>query len=205
MGILSSPTDEWNWLAGFHSRPVVLSSPHPTSECLQRLATVTTQRGAGSWYVDHRSARRPEPRFWGNIGPSWISIARFEDAAGRKSFAPCLDARPEPSARGGTTFTGRIGLQPAVRVLVSVMSAAGGLIAVAGVTGGVVLLVHGHLSGLAVMLIPLGVIAVFAAFNAAGLRSLERGTPKLIEELNGILDATATFTGPASVTPPSWW
>jgi hypothetical protein len=102
-------------------------------------------------------------------------------------------------------FTGRIGLQPAVRVVISVLAAVGGVMAVAGVTGAVVLLVHGHLSGLAAMLIPLVVIAVFAVLNTAGLRSLERGTPKLVEELNGILDSTATFTGPASVAPPSWW
>lgn len=205
MGILSSPADEWNWLAGFQSRPVMLSSPHPASECLQRLAAVTTQRRSASWYIDHRSARRPQPRLWGNVGPSWISVARFEDAAGRNRFAPCLDAHAEPLARGGTMFTGRIGLQPAVRVVISVLAAVGGVMAVAGVTGGVVLLVHGHLSGLAAMLIPLVVIAVFAVLNTAGLRSLERGTPKLVEELNGILDSTATFTGPASVAPPSWW
>jgi hypothetical protein len=197
--------DEWNWLAGFQCRPVVLTSPHPTSECLQRLAMVTTQRRSAFWYVDHRSARRREPRLWGYIGPSWISVARFEDAAGRNRFAPCLDAQAEPSARGGTMFTGRIGLQPAVRLLISVLAGVGGLMAVAGGIAAIVLLVRGHLSGLAAMLIPLVVIAVFAAFNSVGLRSLERGTPKLLEELNGILDSTATFTGPASVAPPSWW
>jgi hypothetical protein len=205
MGVPSLPVDEWNWLAGFHSRPLVLSSPHPTTECLQRLATVTTQRGANSWYFDHRSARSPEPRLRGNVGPSWISVARFEEAARRNSFAPWLDARAEPATGGGTTFTGRIGLQPAVRLLISVMAGIWGLIALAGVTGGVVLMIRGHLSGLAALLIPLGVIAAFAAFNTVGLRSLERGTPKLVEELNGILDSTATFTGPASVAPPSWW
>jgi len=205
MGIPSLPIDEWNWLAGFHSRPVALSSPHPTSECLQRLATVTTQRGASSLYFDHRSARRPEPRLRGNVGPSWICVARFKDATRRNSFAPWLDARLEPSAGAGTTFSGRIGLHPSVRLLISVMTGVMGLIAVAGVTSGVVLLVRGHLSGLAAVLLPLCVIAVFAVFNAAALRSLERGTPKLIEELNGILGSTATFTGPASVAPPSWW
>lgn len=85
------------------------------------------------------------------------------------------------------------------------MTGVWGLAAVGGFTGGVVLLVRGHLSGLAALLIPLGVIAAFAAFNTAGLRSLERGTPKLVEELNRILGSTATFTGPASVAPPSWW
>jgi hypothetical protein len=80
-----------------------------------------------------------------------------------------------------------------------------GLIAVTGVTSAIVLLARGHLSGLGATLLPLCMIAVFAALNAAGLRSLERGTPKLIGELNRMLDSTATFTGPASVAPPSWW
>lgn len=204
MRILSSPTDEWNWPPGFRSRPVVLASPYPASECIQRLARVTAQRGATSWYFDHRSARPAEPRLRGYVGPSWISVAHFENVAGLNSFAPWLDARPEPSAGGGTTFTGRIGLNPSVRLLISVMTGVWGLVAVAGFTAGVVLLVRGHLSGLAAVLIPLGVVAAFAALNTAGLRSLERGMPKLVEELNGILGSTATFTGPASVAP-SWW
>jgi hypothetical protein len=205
MGIRSSPTDEWNWLAGFRSRPVTLSSPHPASECLQRLAAVTTQRGATSLYFGHRSAHRPRPRLRGYVGPWWISVARFEDAARRKSLAPWLDARTEPSAGGGTTFAGRIGLHSSVRLVISVMTGVTGLIAVTGFTDAAVLLAHGHLSGLAAMLLPLCMIAIFAALNAAGLRSLERGTPELIEELNRILDSAASFTGPASVAPPSWW
>jgi hypothetical protein len=205
MGIRSSPVDEWNWLAGFRSRPVTLSSPHPASECLQRLATVTTQRGAVSLYFGHRSAQRPQPRLLGYVGPWWISVARVEDAARRNSFAPWLDARTEPSSGGGATFTGRIGLHSSVRLVISVMTGVMSLIAVIGFADAAVLLAHGHLSGLAAMLLPLCMIALFAALNAAGLRSLERCTPELITELSRILDSTASFTGPASVAPPSWW
>jgi hypothetical protein len=205
MGIVSSPIDEWNWLAGFRSRPLVLSSPHPASECLQRLAAVTTRGGANSLYFDHRSARRPEPRLRGYVGPSWISVARLEDASRRNSFAPWLDASLEPSAGGGTTLTGRIGLRSSVRLVILVTTGIMGLIALIGVAEAIALLVRGHLGGLAAMLLPLCMIAVFAALNEAGLRSLERGTPKLIEELNRVLDSTTTFTGPASAAPPSWW
>jgi hypothetical protein len=198
--MLSSPTDEWSWPAGFRSRPVVLSCPHPDSECLRRLALVTTQRGTTSWYLDPRTAGRPDPRLRGDVGPSRLSVARFEDASGRNSFAPWLDARLEPDPGGGTTLRGRIGLHPAVRILIPLIAGVGGLIAVAAVLGGIALLVHGHLSGLLpAVLIPLGMTAFFAGFNVVGLRSLERDIPKLVEEMNSILDSTATLAEPASV------
>jgi hypothetical protein len=174
---------------------VVFSSPHPDSECLRRLALVTTQRGFISWHTDPRNAGRPGPRLRGDVYPSRILVAPFEDAAGRNSFAPWLDARLEPAAGGGTTLTGRIGLHPAARRAISVVAGAWALVAVASVSGGIALLVHGQLSGLlAVLLIPLGVTAVFVGATNTGLRSLERSTQKLIEEIDGALGSTATFT-----------
>jgi hypothetical protein len=38
------------------------------------------------------------------------------------------------------------------------------------------------------------VAAFFMGFNVAGLRSLKRDIPKLVKEMNGILDSTATLT-----------
>jgi hypothetical protein len=68
------------------------------------------------------------------------------------------------------------------------------LIAIAAVGGGIALLVHGHLSGLPTVLMAFGMAAFLAGFNVAGARSLERDIPKLVEEMNGILDSTATLT-----------
>jgi hypothetical protein len=72
----------------------------PAGEYLRRLGMVTTTRGMTSWYLDPRTAGRPEPRFRGDTGPARIFVARFA-AAGRSSFAPWLDARLEPAAGGG--------------------------------------------------------------------------------------------------------
>lgn len=192
-------SDARSWLVGFRSRPVVLSSPYPVSECFRRLATVTTQHGVTSWYLNPRTAGRPTARLRGDVGPSRVNVARFEDAAGRNSFAPWLDARLERAAGGGTTLTGSIGLHPAVRALIPVIAGIGSLLAVAAVAGGIALLVHGHLSGLLpAMLIPLAITTFIVGFNVAGLRLLERDIPQLIQELNGLLGSTATFTVPAA-------
>jgi hypothetical protein len=45
------------------------------------------------------------------------------------------------------------------------------------------------------MLIPLVIAAFFAGVSVAGLRSMERDIPKLIGEVNGILDSIATLAG----------
>jgi hypothetical protein len=198
--MLNSAARVRKWFAGFRSRPVMLSSPHPVSECLRRLAAVTTQRGSTSWYLDPRNASRPDPRLRGDVGPSRISVARFEDAAGRNSYAPWLDARLESAAGGGTTLTGRVGLHPAVTVLIPMIAGVGGLLALGALAGGVALLVSGHLSGLLpAVLIPLALTAFIVSFNTVGLRSLERDIPKLIQEMNEILGSTATFPSPAAV------
>jgi hypothetical protein len=199
MRMLCSASGAWSWLAGFRSRPVLLSCPHPASECLRRVAVVTTQRGASSRYLGPRNAGLPEPRLRGNVGPSGIFVARFEDAAGRNSFAPWLGARLEPVAGGGATLRGTIGLHPAVRVVSLVIAGVWGLLVVAAVAGGVALLAHGHLSGLLpAVLVPLAMTAFIAGFNVVGLRSLERDIPKLIQEMNAILGLSGTFPGLAA-------
>ena len=196
----TSGTRVRGWLASYRPRPVVLSSPYPADECLRQLAVVTTRRGAASWYLDSRNAGRRDPRFRGEVGPSRIWVARFEDAAGRNSFAPWLDVRLEPAAGGGAALTGRIGLHPAVRAVIPMIAGVWGLIALGTLAAGVALLVSGHISGLLpALVIPLAGTAVIVGFNAAGLRSMERDIPRLIEEMHGILGSAATFPGPAVV------
>jgi hypothetical protein len=197
MQMLSSVTDTRYWLSRFRPRPVVLSAPYPADECLRRLTMVTTHRGAASWYLDPRTAGHPTPRLRGDVDPSRISVARWEDTNGRNSFTPWLDVRLEPTARGGTTLTGTIGLRPEVQGLMPVITGVGGLIATAVIAAGAVQLVHGNVSALPLMLGPLAMIAILAVVNVAGLRSLERDIPKLIQETNSVLDSTATFTSPA--------
>jgi hypothetical protein len=85
-----------------------------------------------------------------------------------------------------------------VQALMPVIAGCFGLLAMAGIDGGIVRLVRGDLSGLLLVLGPLAMAAFLAGLDVAGLRSLERDIPKLIQEMNGVLDSTATFTGPAA-------
>jgi hypothetical protein len=194
-----SAAGRWGRVAGVRFQLVVLSSAYPPGECLRRLGAVTTRRGGTSWYLDPRTAGRPEPRLRGDIGPSRILVARFADVAGRSSFAPWLDARLEPAAAGGTTVTGTIGLHPAMRAFMPVFAGVAGLIAVAAVAGGIRLLVLGQLSGLVpAVLVPLALAAVIAAFRASSLRLLQRHAGELLREVGEILGPGVASAGPAA-------
>ena len=187
------------WLGIFRRRPVVLLSPHPADECLQRLAKVTTSRGATSWYLDSRTVGRPDPRFRGVVGRSWIQVARFQAASGRGSYVPWLVAGPWVSDDGGTEFRGWIGPPPAVAGFLPWFAGFACLASLGLLVAGVAPLVLGHVIGLVpTVLFPLPAIWL-AGMNAAGRRSLEREAPKLIEELNGVLGSTAAFPGSSAV------
>jgi hypothetical protein len=119
---------------------------------------------------------------------------------------PWLDLRLEQSASGPTTlrgtvgphpnWLGTVGQDPDAQRAVPMLAGFLGLIAVAGVAGFIYLLVQGDFSRLPIMLIPLGLAAVFVGVWVSGLRQLERGIPKLVQEVNDVLDSTATFTAP---------
>jgi hypothetical protein len=148
------------WLGIFRRRPVVLSSPHPVSECLQKLEKVTTFRGPTTRYLDSRTVGRPEPLFRGQVYPSQIKLARFTAEAGRDSFYAMLDVRPEPGADGGTVLSGRIGLPYGGHVVFAAFAAVIGLVSLGLLVAGVAQLALGHLIGLASALaFPLPVIA----------------------------------------------
>jgi hypothetical protein len=160
---------------------------------------VTTTRGMTSWYLDPRTAGRPEPRFRGDIGPARIFVARFAAAAGRDSFVPWLNARLEPAAGGGTTLAGTIGLHPAVRAFIPTFAGVAGLIAVAVLAESVHLLISGHLSGLVpAVLAPLALAALPAGLRAASRRLPERQAGELLREMNEILGSAAACAGPAA-------
>ncbi len=184
-------------LAGFRPRSVVLSSPYPVSECRRRLAAVTTRRGSASWYLDPSTAGRAEPRFRGDAGSWLLSVTLFE--GGRNGFRPWLDGRLEPAAGGGTTLTASVGMQGGKRAVWCLIAGAGGLISVSMVAGGAALLASGRLQGLAAVLGSLALVACVAGFGAAGLRSLEHKTRRLIREVNVTLGSTATFPSPDAV------
>jgi hypothetical protein len=183
------------WLGIIRRRPVVLSSPRPPDECLQRLTAVTTSRGAMSWYLDPRTAVRPDPRFRGDVGRSWIRVARFQAASGRGSFVAWLDAEPWVSDDGGTELRGWIAPPPATAGFLPMVAVVACLASLGLLAAGVAQLVLGHVIGLVpALLFPLPAIAM-AAINATGRWSLEQEAAKLVDELNGVLGSTATFPG----------
>jgi len=169
-----SASGKRSWLACFRPRRVVLSSPYPVSECLRRRAVVTTRRGPTSWCLDPRTVGRAEPRFWGDAGPSRISVTLFE--GGLDSFRPWLDVRLELAAGEGQRWrehraaSGRAGSWVPDRRCgrSDLLVHAGGRRPPAA---------SGHLGGVMAVLGSLTLLAVMASFRVAGLRSLERKTP----------------------------
>jgi len=172
--------------------PVVLSSPYPVGECVQRMAAVTTRRGGTSWHLDPRTVGRPDPRFRGEVSASRILVARWAEVAGRNSFAPWLDARLEPAADGGARLTGTSGLHPAVRAFRLVFAGVGGLTAAASLAGGISLLVSGDPGGLGpAVLIPLVMAALVAGHEVACRRLPARQSGELIRDVSEVPGSAA--------------
>src|ERR1700722_16529703 len=122
------------WLGSFGRRPVTLSSPYPVAECLQRLAAVTTSRGRATWYLDPRTARRPDPVFKGELYPSRTRLARFAPG-GRNSFVAMLEVRLDPAADGGTSLSGWAGM-PAGAFQATFLTTVGALVSLGLLTAG---------------------------------------------------------------------
>jgi hypothetical protein len=174
------------WLGSFGRRPLVLSYPYPVAECLQRLAAVTTSRGHTTWYLDPRTAMRPDPLFKGELYPSRTRLARFAVAGGRNTFVAMLEVRLDPRADGGTVFSGWIG-RPAGAFQATLLTGMGGLVSLGLLAAGIVQLVLGHIIGLLPTLASPLPAAFFAGFFAIGHRSLESDIAELVHEVNEVL------------------
>jgi hypothetical protein len=183
--------------AAFDPRLVVVSSPHDPQECFRRLAKVTTDRGGG-WYLDPKTAMLPDPRFRGEVGSSWLRVARFRDASRRQGgLMAVLDASIEPVPGGGTTLRGTVG--PA-RNNAPTMLAFAAIFATIGVglfVGGVVDIARGHfVNSLPFVLIPCGLIAFAIFVVAPGKRMVGvmlENIFALLTDVTQLLDATSTF------------
>jgi hypothetical protein len=174
------------WLASFGTRPLVLTSPYPVAECLQRLATVTTSRGRTTWYLDSRTAMRPDPLFKGELYQSRTRLARFAPTGGRDSFVAMLEVRLDPQAGGGTALSGWVG-RPGGTFQAVMFTALGCLVSLGLLAAGIVQLVHGHIIGLLPTLaFPLPA-AFIAGLFVVGHRSLESDIAELVQEVNEVL------------------
>lgn len=177
------------WLASFGRRPLALSSPYPVAECLQRLAAVTTSRGRTRWYLDSRTAMRPDPLFKGELFPSRTRLARFAVAGGRNTFVAMLEVRLDPRPDGGTALSGWIGM-PAGAFRATFLTVIGCLVSLGLLVAGVVQLGLGHIVGLVPALTSPLPAAAFIGVFALGHRSLESDIAELIHEVNDVLDVT---------------
>jgi len=178
-------------LLGIGKRSVVLVSPLPPDECARRLENATTAPGVASWNLDPRNAGSAAPRLQGDVGRSWALVAEFADTPEPNRNAAWLEISLQPSATGGTTLTGTIGLHPSVQGPRTLLTAIGGLFTLTGLAVVVSTLVSGRLSGLLPALIPLAMLPVIAGINASSRRSLQRAAPRLIDAVKEILDSTA--------------
>jgi hypothetical protein len=86
-----------------------------------------------------------------------------------------------------------------VRAFIPVLAGVAGLIAVGALTGGVRLLVSGHLSGLVpAVLAPLAVAALIAGLRSASLRPPQQPAGELIRDVSEVLGLAAASVGPAA-------
>jgi hypothetical protein len=79
-------------------------------------------------YLHADSVGHREPRFRGTVGPSSLSIARFEETLGRNSFVPFLEGTLTTGQNGGTEIRGSVGLSRSVRLLLNLTLPIGTLI-----------------------------------------------------------------------------
>jgi hypothetical protein len=178
------------WLGVIRRRPVVVSSPLPPDEFLERLAQVTQKRGVITSYLDPRTAPRPDPCFYGVVSRSYVRLTRLEGTSwSGQRYLAWLTAEPWVSDDGGTELRGWIAPpENAVPLVAGIMYLASlGLLAV-----GVAMLVRGNVNGVGPTLVaPLFAIAV-AAKNTWNRRPVDREAGNLVRELNEVV-GSVTF------------
>jgi hypothetical protein len=76
----------------------------------------------------------------------------------------------------------------------------GWLIALTGLAAGIAISVSGHLGeSVPAVLIPLALIMLMIGINVTGRRSLEQKVPRLVQEVNSVLDSSVIFLGTADL------
>ena len=184
-----------SWLGSFDRRPLLLSSPYPVAECLQRLAAVTSSRGPATWYLSSPTALLTPPLFKGELSRSRTRLRRFAGAGTRNSFLATLEVTLDPRADGGTALSGWIGM-PNGDFMATQFVPLGFVVGLGMLATGVIQLSLGHLIGLApAFASPLPAAFIIGLF-AFGRRSLEQDIATLTHEVSEVLD------GPVMSDPP---
>jgi hypothetical protein len=180
------------WLESFGRRPLALSSPYPVAECLQRLAAVTASRGPTRWYLDSRTALRPDPLFKGEFYQSRTRLTRFADMKGSRRSPVWLEVRLDPQAGEGTALSGWIG-RPAGAFEAALFVVFGGVASLGLLAAGIFQLEPGHIIGLLPLLASPLPAAVFPRLYAHGRGPLESDIAKLVQAVNEVLGSTAAL------------
>ena len=163
---------------------------------MRRLAQVTTARKEG-WYLDARTATRPDPLFHGTVESSRVRIGLFPDMLGRygRQHPVWFDVRVDPCPDGGTVLVGTAGSRtaPPNAVLSLVVIAVFAALALFSLVIGVVIAASGHFNlGVgAAIVIPVIVAAAIAASRGDFTLKDEGRIPPLLRTICGVLDATS--------------
>jgi hypothetical protein len=164
-------------------RQVLLASPYSPAECGRRLEAVTGRRQF--W----RASSLP---LQGLVSPALIRVARRQPPNSRNSLLAWFNGRIEQAPDGGTLVAGAIGPDPANQAVFAAISLVwlmvGGIMFATGVSS----LVSGP-PELPFLLIPMAFAACYLLVLVVGPRKAGREIQELLDELNAILDSTATF------------
>jgi hypothetical protein len=163
-------------------RQVVLSSPYPPAECAGRLAGAT---GRGSTWI---ASTLP---LEGRVSPDLIRVARRQS---KHSLTAWFSGRIEQAPDGRTLVAGTVGPNPAVRQVFRLISLGWLLIFGVMLAAGLSTLGSGH-PQLPFILFPIGFAAVYALVLVVSPPIARYEIRGLLDELNTILDSTATFPG----------
>ena len=166
-------------------RQVVLASPYPPAECGRRLAAATGRRLFGSF------SSLP---LQGRVSPELIRVARRRPFNSRNGLEAWFSGQIEQAPDGGTLVVGTAGPHPTAPVVFAGVSLVWLVVAGGMFADGLSSLVSGH-PVLPLLLIPIVFAAVYVFILVAGPPRARNEIQELLDELNMILDSTATFTG----------
>ncbi len=161
-------------------RQVVLSSPYTPAECGRRLAAAT---GRGPIWI---ASSLP---LEGRVSPDLIRVVRRQS---RNSLTAWFSGRIEQAPNGGGLVAGTVGPNPAVAAVFTLISLGWLLVFGVMLAAGLSTLGSSHRQ-LPLILIPIGFAAVYVLVLVVGPPIARYEIRKLLDELNTILDSTATF------------
>jgi hypothetical protein len=174
---------------------------------MRRLAAVTSMRG-DLWYLDPKTALRPDPLLRGYTGKWSIQVTDWAESRARGGYPSRLEAELHPVADGGTMLKGQVGpdLNTQVAGCTGVAIAVIIPFVLLGVfITGLVLLSRGHIaSALPDLLIPVAGGALYwlivKAYSRKWPKDRAGSSARLLEKVAGVIDAT--IDSPASAGSP---